>query len=125
MADADVAALRAKYVKACAMQPWGEAAAVAVLLAYEPVASRPEFARHVTRGGVHWDTVLAEAAWWPQARFLIATAAGLWTGRMHGADVCRVAFLDDGELAAWQAMVTARLTGIVPGDSSEEGSGDG
>ena len=27
------------------------------------------------------DKVLAEAAWWPEARFLIATAAGLWTGQ--------------------------------------------
>ncbi len=116
MAEADVAALRAKYVTACAAAPWGEAAAVAVLLGYEPVASRPEFARHVSRGGVGWDNVLAEAAWWPEARFLIATAAGLWTGQPHGADVCRVASLGDDELAAWQAMVTARLTGKVPED---------
>jgi hypothetical protein len=106
--------LRAKYAEACALEPWGEAAAVAVLLAYGPIAARPEFRRHVTAGGVHWDKVLAEAAWWPEARFLIATAAGLWTGQPHGADVCRVAFLDASELAAWQAMVTARLTGKVP-----------
>ena len=98
------------------IEPWGEAAAVAVLLAFGPVAARPEFARHVTRGGVHWDKVLAEPAWWPEARFLIATAAGLWTGQPYGADVCRVTRLDDSELAAWQAMVTARLTGKVPGD---------
>ena len=62
MADADVAALRAKYMTACAIEPWGEAAAVAVLLAFEPIASRREFARHVTRSGVHWDPVLAEPA---------------------------------------------------------------
>ena len=123
MSSADVAALRAKYVTACAASPWGEAAAVAVLLAYEPVASRPEFARHVTRGGVGWDKVLAEAAWHPEARFLIASAAGLWTGSPHGADVCAVARLDDDEAAAWLAMVTARLTGKVP-DGSDEGSGN-
>jgi hypothetical protein len=40
----------------------------------------------------------------------------LWTGQPHGADVCRVAALDDSELAVWQAMVTARLTGKVSGD---------
>jgi hypothetical protein len=114
MASADVTALRAKYVTACATAPWGEAAAVAVLLGYGPVASRPEFARHVTMSGVHWDKVLAEAAWWPEARFLIATAAGLRTGEPHGADVCRVASLDDHEAAVWQAMITARLTGKVP-----------
>jgi hypothetical protein len=46
MAEADVAALRAWYVQACAASPWGEAAAVAVLLGFERVASRPEFARY-------------------------------------------------------------------------------
>jgi hypothetical protein len=117
MADADVAALRTRYAAACAVEPWGEAAAVAVLLAYEPIAGRREFARHVPRGGaVHWGKVLAETAWSPQARFLIATAAGLWAGQPYGADVCWVTSLDDGELAVWQSMVTARLTGKVPED---------
>src|SRR5580704_3765458 len=119
MANADVAALRAKYVAACAVEPWGEAAAVAVLLGFGPIAGRREFARHVPRGGaVHWDKVLAEPAWWPEAKFLIATAAGLWTGQPHGADVCRVPSLDDSEAAVWQAMVTARLTGKVPADDA-------
>src|SRR5260370_12675006 len=66
MSEADVAALRAEYVTACALEPWGEAAAVAALLAYEPVASRPEFARHVTRGGRHWAKVLAAPACCPE-----------------------------------------------------------
>lgn len=116
MSDADIAALRAKYVTACTLEPWGEAAAVAILLGYGPVAGRPEFARHVGRDGVHWGKVLAEPAWWPEVRFLIATAAGLWTHVPHGADVCGVASLDDAELAVRQAMVTARLTGKVPSD---------
>ena len=116
MTAADVTALRAKYTAACALEPWGEAAAVAVLLGHEPIASRPEFARHVTMSGVNWAKVLAEAAWWPEARFLIATAAGLWTGRRQLADISRIPFLDDGELATWQAMVTARMTGKVRGD---------
>ena len=116
MSSADVPRLRAKYVTACTIAPWGEAAAVAVLLGYGPIASRPEFARHVHVGGVRWDKVLAEAAWWPEARYLIASAAGLWTGEPHGADVCRVASLDDNEVAVWQAMITARLTGKVPQD---------
>ena len=118
MADADVTALRAKYVTACTAQPWGEAAAVAVLLAFEPVASRREFARHVPRGGgVHWDKILAEPAWSDGELFLIATAAGLWSGRPCGADVCRVTWLDDGFYAVWLAMVTASRTGKVPGDA--------
>jgi hypothetical protein len=54
--------LRAKYVTACTIEPWGEAAAVAVLLGFGPIAARPEFARHVTMGGVGWDKVLAEPA---------------------------------------------------------------
>jgi len=32
VSDADVKALRAKYVTACALEPWGEAAAVVSLL---------------------------------------------------------------------------------------------
>jgi len=111
---ADVAALRAKYAAACAAQPWGEAAAVAVLLGFEPIASRREFARHVTMGGVGWDKVLGEPAWSEGERFLIATAAGLWTGCAHGADVSRVPFLDDEFYAVWLAMVTASRTGKVP-----------
>ena len=116
MAKADVAAMRVKYVTACAAEPWGEAAAVAVLLAYDPIAARPEFARHVGRSGIAWAQALDEPAWWPEARFLIATAAGLWTGEPYGADVCGILHLDDSELAAWQAMVAARLTGKVPVD---------
>jgi len=115
MAAADVAALRARYVTACGLEPWGEAAAVAVLLGFEPVASRREFARHVGRSGVHWAEARDEPAWSDGERLLIATAAGLWTGRPHGADVCRVTFLDDKFYAVWCAMVTAARTGKVPG----------
>ncbi len=125
MSEADVVTLRAEYEAACSRERWGEAAAAAVLLGFEPVASRPEFARHVTMGGVGWDKVLAEAAWWPEARFLIATAAGLWTGQPHGADVCKAAFLDDDECKVRLAMVTARLTGKVPESSSEKEGQDG
>lgn len=114
MADADVRALCAKYTTACAVQPWGEAAAVAVLLGFAPIASRREFARHVSRGGVGWDAVLKED-WSDGERFLIATAAGLWGGRPYGADVYFAPLLDDRFYEAWQAMVTARATGKVPG----------
>lgn len=116
MSDATVQRLRGKYAAACATGPWGEAAAVAVLLGFGPIAARPEFARHVTMGGVSWDKVLAEPAWSTGLQFLIATAAGLWTGSPHGADVCRVPFLGDEFYACWLAMVTASRTGKVPGD---------
>ena len=114
MTAADVTALRAKYTAACALEPWGEAAAVAVLLGHEPIASRPEFARHVTMSGVNWAKVLEEPAWWPEARFLIATAAGLWTGRLQLADISRIPFLDGGEYEVWLAMVMASRPGKVP-----------
>jgi len=116
VSDADVKALRAKYVTACALEPWGEAAAVAVLLGYGPVASRREFSRHVTGGGVRWDEVLEEAAWSDGEHWLIAAAAGLWTGRSYGADVCRIPYLADEIYEVWLAMVAARVTGKVPGD---------
>lgn len=115
MSDADVKALRTRFVAACALEPWGEAAAVAVLLAFEPVAGRREFARHVSMGGVGWDKVLAEPVWSGGERWLIAAAAGLWTGRPHGADVSRIPYLTDEIYEAWLAMVTARVTGKVPG----------
>jgi len=114
MSEADVAKLRAEYVTACAATRWGEAAAAVVLLGFEPVATRREFTRRVTMGGVHWPDVLAEPAWSEGERFLIATAAGLWTGRAHGADVSRVPFLSDDFYAVWLAMVTASRTGKVP-----------
>ena len=116
MADADVAALRVRLTAACALEPWGEAAAVAVLLAFEPIASRREFARHVGRGGVQWDKAVTGPAWSTGERFLIATAAGLWGGRRYGADVYLVPLLDDEFYAVWLAMVTASRTGKVPGD---------
>jgi len=114
MADADVAALHDDLTRSLLGGPWGEAAAVAVLLAFDPIAGRREFTRHATAGGVHWDKVLADPCWSTGQRFLIATAAGLWTGRAHGADVCRVPFLDDEFYAVWLAMVTASRTGKVP-----------
>ena len=114
---ADVSALRAKYVTACAAQPWGEAAAVAVLLGFGPVASRREFARHVTMGGVNWGKVLGEPAWSSGERFLIVTAAGLWKSSLQLIDISRVPFLDDEFYAAWLAIVTASRTGKVPADA--------
>ncbi|HTQ93460.1 MAG TPA: hypothetical protein VMK84_28585 [Streptosporangiaceae bacterium] len=113
MADADVKALRAKYVTACALEPWGEAAAVAVLLGFRAIAWQHRFIRHVNKGGVDWPALLDEN-WSECERFLIATAAGLWTGRPCGADVCKVPFLDDGFYETWLAMVTASRTGKVP-----------
>jgi hypothetical protein len=117
MADADVAALRAEYEAACARERWGEAAAVAVLLSFEPVAGRREFARYVTRSGVNWAEALRDRTWSAGERLLIATAAALWTGRaQHAADISRVPYLDDEFNEVWLAMVTASRTGKVPDD---------
>jgi hypothetical protein len=115
MAEADIAALRDDLARQCASSPWGEAAAVVVLLGFEPVAGHPRFARYAGPAGFNWPEALRDRSWSEGERFLIATAAGLWTGRPCGADVCRVPFLDDDFYAAWLAMVEASRTGKVPG----------
>jgi hypothetical protein len=114
---ADVAALRQEYARATANQAWGEAAAVAVLLGFEPIAGHDRFTVHVTRSGVNWDALLAEHAWSSAERFLIGTAAGLWLGRGTQVDIGQVAFLSDDFLAAWLAMVTSAVQGHVPASS--------
>jgi hypothetical protein len=114
---ADVAALRQEYARATASQQWGEAAAVAVLLGFEPIAGHDRFAALVTRSGVDWDELLADQAWSSGERFLIGTAAGIWRGRRTEVDIAQVAFLSDDFLAAWLAMVTAAVQGHVPASS--------
>ncbi|HET9974333.1 MAG TPA: hypothetical protein VFQ68_39290 [Streptosporangiaceae bacterium] len=116
MADDNIAVLREDLARSLAAGRWGEAAAVAVFLGFEPVAGHPRFARYVGPAGVSWPAALKDPTWSEGERFLIATAAGLWTGRPCGADVCRVPFLDDGFYEAWLAMVTAARTGKVRGD---------
>jgi hypothetical protein len=114
MADDAITALREGLARSLAGGPWGEAAAVAVLLSFEPVAGHERFARYVGPSGINWTEALHDRAWSDGERFLIGTAAGLWTGRPRGADVCKVPFLRDDEYEAWLAMVTASRTGKVP-----------
>ena len=111
----DVAALRANLARSLAGGPWGEAAAVAVLLDFAPIAGNPKFAGYVDRVSVNWTGVLTEH-WSSGERFLIATAASLWGGRglPYGADVGQIPFLDDDFYEVWLAMVTASRTGKVP-----------
>jgi hypothetical protein len=111
---ADVAALRQQYVTGTRREPWGEAAAVAVLLGFEPVAADKRFAMHVRRDGVDWDAVLADETWSSGERFLIATAAGAWSGSRTLIDISRVAWLDGRFLRAWLAIIHARINGRVP-----------
>ena len=112
---ASVAALRRKYVQATSKDRWGEAAAVAVLLGFEPIAADPRFGRHVTRDGISWDALLAES-WSPAEQLLIGTAAGIWSGSRTLVDISRVTRLGDEFFAAWTAMITAMDTGHVPGE---------
>lgn len=107
MSRADVIALREEYRRACAREPWGEAAAVAVLLGCERLACDDRLARHAGKDGVRWEAVLAEGTWSPTERFVLATAAGLWTGRRTEVDISRLGFLDDGFYALGQAILTA------------------
>lgn len=114
MADDNIRALRDDLARQCATSRWGEAAAVAALLGFGPVAAHPRFARYVGPSGINWPEALHDPTWSEGERFLIATAAGLWTGRPCGADVCRIPFLSDDFYEAWLAMVTASRTGKVP-----------
>jgi hypothetical protein len=120
MSKADVAALRREYILGTAREPWGEAAAVAVLLGFEPVAADKRFAAHARRDGVGWDAVLADETWSSGERFLIATAAGAWNGRRTMVDISRVAWLDDRFLQTWLAIIQARIDGRVPADASSQ-----
>jgi hypothetical protein len=112
---ANVAALRHKYVLATSRDRWGEAAAVAVLLGFEPIAADPRFARHVTRDGIAWDALLAES-WSSTEQFFIGTAAGIWSGSRTLVDISRITRLGDEFFGAWTAMITAMDTGRVPGE---------
>jgi hypothetical protein len=111
---ASVAALRCKYIQATSKDRWGEAAAVAVLLGFEPIAADPRFARHVTRDGIDWDALLAES-WSPTEQLLIGTAAGIWSGSRTLVDISRVTRLGDEFFGTWTAMIAAMDTGHVPG----------
>ncbi len=128
MSHADVAALRREYILGTAREPWGEAAAVAMLLGFEPVAADKRFAVHARRGGIDWDAVLADETWSSGERFLIATAAGAWNGRRTLIDISRIAWLDDRFLQAWLGIIHARIDGRVPADADSPtaaSTGDG
>jgi hypothetical protein len=112
---ANVAALRRKYVRATSRDRWGEAAAVAVLLSFEPISDDPRFASHVTRDGIDWDALLAES-WSPAEQLLIGTAAGIWSGSRTLVDISRVTRLGDDFFGAWTAMIRAMDDGHVPGE---------
>ena len=114
MTRRDVAALRQNYIHVTQIEPWGEAAAVAVLLGFEQVAADKRFYAHVDPDGVDFDAVLADKTWSSGERFLIATAAGAWHGRRTLIDISRVAWLDDTFLTAWLAIIHARINGRVP-----------
>lgn len=114
-----VEALREQLARESSRNQWGEAAAVAVLLGFEPVAGQERLAANASRDGIDWEAVLADETWSPSERILIATAAGLWSGRRTMIDISRVPFLDDTFLQTWQDMITAALTGHVPGDAAD------
>lgn len=109
MSAADVGVLAARYR---GYGGSGEHAAVAALLGYAPVATSAKFARYVTGRGVDWDGVLGET-WPPAERLLIATAAGLWSGRRTPVDISRAAFLPDREYRAWQSILSAHRSGTA------------
>ena len=119
MSRADVEDLREMYVRQCSADPWGEAAAVAVLLGFGRISGDNRFASHTDRAGVSWGEVLADSTWSPSERFLIASAAALWNGRHGPVDLSRVSWLDDTFWGVWHEMVLAARTGRIPGPGEE------
>lgn len=117
MSRADVAALRQEYIQVTQIEPWGEAAAVAVLLGFEPIAADKRFADRADRDGIDWDAVLGDETWSSGERFLIATTAGAWSGCRTLIDISRVAWLDNRFLRTWLAIIHARINGHVPADA--------
>ncbi|HEX7164382.1 MAG TPA: hypothetical protein VF223_24455 [Trebonia sp.] len=124
MSQADIAYLRQEYIRQSTVQPWGEAAAVAVLLGFEPIAGDNRLARHADRDGIDWDDVLADKTWSTGERFLIATAAGAWNGRRTQVDISRVAYLDDAFFGTWIDIIFACRHGQVPDLGSKLPGGD-
>lgn len=120
MSRADVTTLREKHIREISQEPWGEAAAVAVLLGFERITGDNRFEAHVDQTGVHWDEVLADGTWSPSERFLIASAAALWNGRNGQVDLSRVSWLDDRFWRVWHDMVIAARTGRIPARHEEE-----
>ena len=126
MSQADIAYLRHEYIRKSTRHPWGEAAAVAVLLGFAPIAGDDRLARHADRDGIDWGAVLADKSWSSGERFLIATAAGAWSGQRTMIDISRIAYLDDTFLRAWMDIIRACTHGHVPGcpESSKQPEGD-
>ena len=121
MSRADIAALREQYTRQSSQAHWGEAAAVAVLLGFTPIAGDDRLARHASPDGIAWEAVLADKTWSSTERFLIATAAALWGGRRTMADISQVTRLDDDFFRTWLDMVNAAMEGHVPGRAQGEG----
>ena len=120
MSQADVAFLRQEYIRQSTGQGWGEAAAVAVLLGFKPIASDDRLARHADRDGIEWEAVLTDKTWSSGERLLIATAAGVWSGQRTIVDISRVAYLDNAFLGTWMDIIRACTEGHVP-DRPESG----
>lgn len=115
MSQADVRNLREMFVRRCATSPWGEAAAVAVLLGFERISCDKRFASRTDREGVDWDEVLADGTWSSTERFLLESAACLWNSRNGKVDLGQIYSLDGNFWKVWHDMVIAVRTGRVPG----------
>jgi len=122
VSQSDVKNLREKAVRRCSAGPWGEEAAVAVLLGFDRIAGDRRFWMHVDQAGVDFDPILADDTWSTTERFLIATCACLWNSRHGPVDIGQVYSLDSTFWQVWHDMVTAARTGRVPAGTGE-GSG--
>jgi hypothetical protein len=115
MSYSDVKRLRGNHMLGCAKEPWGEAAAAAVMLRFDRIAADRRFSDHVDPQGADWGAILDDVTWSTTEWFLIATAAGLWTGRRSAkVDISEIGSLDDEFFGVWHDMITAYRTGRIP-----------
>jgi hypothetical protein len=115
MSFSDVERLLDEYSLRCARSPWGEAAAVAVLLRFGRLSTDRRFSGRVDEEGVDWDAVLADGTWSETEWFMLASAAGLWMGRRSAkVGISDVGSLDDEFFGVWDDMITAYRTGRIP-----------
>lgn len=119
MSFAAVKALRESYIRQCSQEPWGEAAAVAVLLGFERISRDSRFSSRTDRDGVDWDEILADVTWSPTELFLINSAATLWNSRNGKVDLGRLYSLDGTFWQVWLQMILAAHTGRVHDGAGE------
>ena len=118
--DYDLPALRELAVRKAAGD--GGFAALAVLLAYAPIAQQPMFTRHLAEGA-DFPAILADETpepWSTGQAFLIRSAAALFNNLRgeFAVNLGQLELLTEDEARVWDAMIAAHrakgLAGWIP-----------